>query len=86
MRHYITQYGFWWSATDESWRALVAFACANDGAYNLDAVPGIKALKSRPSTIRVEDNAHTGRRYYHDMAGHPVHQPLDWSVADWAAE
>lgn len=83
MRVYITQNGFWWSASATVWKALVDHVVANDGVYDLDTFPGIKALRGRPSTIRIEDNDSTGRRYFHDTHGHTIHRPLDWTVDDW---
>jgi len=83
MRVYITLNGFWWSATPADWQALVAATIAADGDYDLDKAPGIRALSGRPSTIRIEDNESNGRRYYYDVAGHDIHRPLDWTLADW---
>lgn len=83
MRVYITQFGFWWSTTTDAWQALVAAAIAAEGEYDLEHAPGFRALSGRPSTVRVEDNEHTGRRYYYDIAGHTIHRPLDWTLADW---
>lgn len=83
MRCYITQYRFWWSANAAGWRALIEHALANDGNYDLDKIPGIKALRSRPATVRVDSNTSTGRDYYIDVNGHQVHRPLDWTLRDW---
>lgn len=80
-RIYITQYGYWWSTTASGWRALVAHALAHDGIYDLSKAPDIKALRCRPSTVRIDDS--TGRTAYVDTAGHRIHQPLDWTLADW---
>lgn len=92
---YLTQYGAWWSATEDQWRRLVALGTGQAGGtftsrgktyaeFDLDAVA--TRLRGQPSSLRTEsytDRSGYGRRAFHSTV--PVVHPLDFDTQDWAA-
>lgn len=81
MRIYVTQYGFWWSASVEAFLALADRITATPtGWWNLDEEPGFRPLAKRPGTIGKNTEGH-----YYALGAARWYRVLDWTVREWAA-
>lgn len=82
---YVTQYGAWWSATPEAWKALCERAVKSDGDYNLDKTSGFRPLTGRPRAVLLASERGSDRPMYWSPT-HTFKRPLDWTVADFEDE
>lgn len=91
---YLTQYGAWWSATEDQWKKLAAVGMGLTGktftsrgktysdALDLDMVT---RLQGQPSSIRTDsytDSSGHGRRSFYSTI--PVIRPLDFDTQEWS--
>lgn len=76
MKIYITQFGFWWSATPKQWRKICELGAA-DLEFDLDEVA--RPLADRPAGVYAGSKAAFSYKY-------KVKRPLDWEYEDWTRE
>lgn len=85
---YVTQYGFWWSMSLETWLEICRIA-AEGGEYNLDNHKGVRFLKGIPYhsmlSLNFADKDGMGSTWHHTPAREGVfkREPLDWTEKEY---